>query len=151
MLVKLRCPNCGTPFNLNKEQVHIALDDVMAHDYKHFNAVCPSCGRQVKVAKKVLRRAAPTWKPGKTAALPAKAKATPNSTPKTEKKTAVKAKTKSAPKAKPKTAAKKTPAKKTPTKKTPAKKPPTKKTPAKKTATKTTGATGKKTTSKTRK
>ena len=61
--MQIRCYKCHTPFSLNREIVHAALDEVHSEGLNHYNAICPKCRRVNKLSKKQLKHAAPTWKP----------------------------------------------------------------------------------------
>jgi hypothetical protein len=59
--MQIRCYNCHKPFALGKEAVHAALDQVVAEDLSHYNAVCPHCRRVNRISRQELMRAAPDW------------------------------------------------------------------------------------------
>ena len=59
--MQIRCYSCGTPFNLRKEAIHAALDQMVENDQNHFNAQCPRCRKANLIAKQRLKRAAPNW------------------------------------------------------------------------------------------
>lgn len=63
MQINIRCYSCSTPFSVKSEEVEAALNQVHTEDLKHYNALCPRCGRANKVSKKQLKRAAPNWQP----------------------------------------------------------------------------------------
>ncbi len=48
-------------FNLRKEAIHAALDQMVENDQNHFNAPCPRCRKANRVSKQQLLRAAPNW------------------------------------------------------------------------------------------
>lgn len=68
MQINIRCFSCHTPFSITNEEVESALTQIYEEGYKHYNALCPRCGKANTVSKSQLRRAAPNWKPpaGKT-------------------------------------------------------------------------------------
>ncbi len=115
MQIRLRCYNCRTPFAVKDDEIQAALNQLHHEGHKHYNALCPRCGRTNKVSKKQLKWAAPNWEPSK---VPEKAKPKTKASPKTKTKTTTpkqakpkaevkaKAKTKSKVKAKAKTKAK---------------------------------------------
>ena len=71
-MLRVTCTNCHMPFIMNREMLSAALEEVQREGFKHYNAYCPSCGRQNTVSKKQLTRAAPWWRPtAKSAAKPA--------------------------------------------------------------------------------
>jgi len=45
------------------EEVESALTQLLEEGHKHYNALCPRCGKANKVSKAQLRRAAPNWTP----------------------------------------------------------------------------------------
>ena len=61
--MQVRCYSCHTPFSLNRETIHAALDEMTSKGHSHYNAHCPRCGKANKVSKKQLRRWAPAWAP----------------------------------------------------------------------------------------
>ena len=61
--MQIRCYNCRTPINLNRDLVHAALDEMLAQNHNHHNVNCPRCRKVNRVSKKQLRRWAPNWKP----------------------------------------------------------------------------------------
>ncbi len=61
--MQILCHNCHKPFALNKETVHLALDQMSLEDLTHFDAPCPHCRRVNRISRKELLRAAPDWKP----------------------------------------------------------------------------------------
>jgi len=63
MQINMRCFSCHTPFSLTNEEVESALTQLFEEGYKHYNALCPRCGKANKVSKAQLRKAAPNWKP----------------------------------------------------------------------------------------
>ena len=65
MQINLRCFSCQTPFSVSQEEVESALTQLLDEGHKHYNALCPRCGKANKVSKKQLRRAAPNWEPPK--------------------------------------------------------------------------------------
>ena len=106
MQIRLRCYNCRTPFAVKPDEVLAALNLLQREGHKHYNALCPRCGRAIKISKKQLRRAVPNWQPPKETSKPEKTKEKPIKTaakPKTKTETQTKAKTKASPKPKTKT------------------------------------------------
>ena len=69
MQINIRCFSCHTPFSIKIDEVEAALTSIYAEGHKHYNALCPNCGRVNKISKKQLHRAAPKWE------MPAKKKA----------------------------------------------------------------------------
>lgn len=65
MQVNLRCFSCHTPFSLTVEEVESALNLVHEEGLKHYNAICPRCGKANKVSQAQLKRALPHWEPPK--------------------------------------------------------------------------------------
>jgi hypothetical protein len=63
MQINLRCFSCQTPFSLKPEEIESALNLMHQQDLKHYNALCPRCGKANKIGLKRLKRAAPHWKP----------------------------------------------------------------------------------------
>jgi hypothetical protein len=61
--MQIRCYNCHKPFAMNKEAVHLALNEMSSASLSHHNAFCPHCGRANRVSLKELLRAEPDWKP----------------------------------------------------------------------------------------
>ncbi len=61
MQINLRCYSCNTPFQVKIEEVEAALTLLFEEGHKHYNAICPRCGKANKVSKAQLRRAAPNW------------------------------------------------------------------------------------------
>ncbi len=106
MQIRLRCYNCRTPFAVKPDEVLAALNLLHREEHKHYNALCPRCGRAIKISKKQLRRAVPNWQPPKETPKPEKTEKKPIKTtpkPKTKTETQTKAKTKASPKPKTKT------------------------------------------------
>jgi hypothetical protein len=66
MQINIRCFSCHTPFSVKNEEISSALTHLMEEGHKHYNALCPRCGKANKVSKAQLRRAAPNWKPPTT-------------------------------------------------------------------------------------
>jgi Fe2+ or Zn2+ uptake regulation protein len=62
--MQITCYSCHNRFTLRREEVHAALDQMVAEDLSHYNAVCPRCGKANKVSMKQLKRWAPRWEPG---------------------------------------------------------------------------------------
>ena len=62
MQINIRCFSCQTPFSVKNEEVVAALGKLHEEDLKHYNALCPRCGKTNKVSKAQLKRAAPGWK-----------------------------------------------------------------------------------------
>lgn len=60
--MQIRCVYCHKPFALNKEAVHVALDEIAAQSLSHYNAYCPHCRRANRLSQAELMRAAPDWK-----------------------------------------------------------------------------------------
>jgi hypothetical protein len=99
------------PFDLRRDEINAALDEVQWEGLKYYSAHCPRCRKANKLSKKQLRMWAPMWKPSPRPKVMATAKTaiTKSAKAKTSKaktKTTSKAKTKSKPKAKAKTKAK---------------------------------------------
>ena len=92
MQIRMRCYNCRTPFAVKDDEIQAALNQLHHEGHKHYNALCPRCGRTNKVPQKQLKRAAPTWEPSQASP---KAKPKTKATPKTKTKVKAKAKTKS--------------------------------------------------------
>lgn len=67
MQVNLRCFSCHTPFSLKEEEIESALNLIYEEKLKHYNAICPRCGKTNKVSKAQLKRAVPNWEPPKAA------------------------------------------------------------------------------------
>lgn len=63
MQINIRCFSCHTPFSVTIEEVESALTQLLEEGHKHYNALCPRCGKANKVSKAQLRRAAPNWTP----------------------------------------------------------------------------------------
>lgn len=61
MQINVRCFSCHTAFSIKIEEVEAALTEVYKEGHKHYNALCPRCGRANKVSKKQLHRASPKW------------------------------------------------------------------------------------------
>ncbi len=59
--MQIRCYSCHTPFALNKDAVHAALDSISEQDQNHFNAHCPRCRKANRISRQQLQRAAPDW------------------------------------------------------------------------------------------
>ncbi|MFN2146088.1 MAG: hypothetical protein ACK2T7_12110 [Anaerolineales bacterium] len=62
MQINLRCFSCQTPFQVKNEEIEAALTTLQQQGLKHYNAICPRCGKANKVSKAQLKRAAPGWK-----------------------------------------------------------------------------------------
>jgi hypothetical protein len=108
MQIRLRCYNCRTPFAVKPDEVIAALNLLHREEHKHYNALCPRCGRANKISKGQLRRAVPNWQPPKETPKPEKTEEKPVKTiakpkTKTETQTKAKIKTSTKPKAKQKT------------------------------------------------
>jgi ribosomal protein S27AE len=67
MQINIRCFSCHTPFSVKQEEIEAALTLVTQENLKHYNAVCPRCGKSNTISKNQLRRAAPKWEPPKPA------------------------------------------------------------------------------------
>ena len=65
MQINLRCFSCQTPFQVKNDEVISALSKIQEEGLKHYNVICPRCGKANKVSKAQLKRAAPGWKPAK--------------------------------------------------------------------------------------
>ena len=63
MQINLRCFSCQTPFSVKTEEIEAALNMMQEDNLKHYNAICPRCGKANKIGKARLKRAAPNWKP----------------------------------------------------------------------------------------
>jgi hypothetical protein len=61
--MQIRCYSCHTPFSLNRETIHAALDHLTSEDLQHFNAHCPRCRKANRISRQQLLRAAPEWVP----------------------------------------------------------------------------------------
>lgn len=61
--MQINCYSCHNRFTMRREEVLAALDQMVAEDLSHYNAVCPRCGKSNKVSMKQLKRWAPQWKP----------------------------------------------------------------------------------------
>jgi hypothetical protein len=59
--MQIRCYSCQTPFALNREAVHAALDTIEEGDLKYFNAHCPRCRKANRLSRQQLLNAAPDW------------------------------------------------------------------------------------------
>ena len=68
MQINIHCFSCHTPFSVKQEEIEAALTTVTQEGLKHYNAICPRCGKANKVSKKQLLRAAPKWEPPKKTA-----------------------------------------------------------------------------------
>jgi ribosomal protein S27AE len=62
MQINIRCFSCHTPFSVKTDEVESALLKIHEEGLKHYNALCPRCGKSNKVSKAQLKRAAPGWK-----------------------------------------------------------------------------------------
>ncbi len=62
--MQIRCYHCHKPYALSKETVHVALNMLSEEKLHHYNARCPHCGKDSRIAFDALQRAAPDWKPG---------------------------------------------------------------------------------------
>jgi Fe2+ or Zn2+ uptake regulation protein len=62
--MQISCYSCHNHFTMRREEVYAALDQMVAEDLSHHNAVCPRCGKSNKVSLKQLKRWAPQWEPG---------------------------------------------------------------------------------------
>lgn len=65
MQINMRCFSCHTPFSVTSDEVEMALTQLYEEGHKHYNALCPRCGKANKVSKAQLKRAAPNWEPPK--------------------------------------------------------------------------------------
>ena len=65
MQINIRCFSCHTPFSVTTEEAASALAKLHEESMKHYNALCPRCGKSNKVSKAQLKRAVPGWKPPK--------------------------------------------------------------------------------------
>jgi hypothetical protein len=63
MQINMRCFSCQTPFQVKSDEAISALNKVHEEGLKHYNAICPRCGKANKVSRAQLKRAAPGWKP----------------------------------------------------------------------------------------
>jgi len=63
MQLQMRCSHCQRPYSLKKEVVEAALETVYSQDLQYFTAQCPHCGKNNRVSRKQLKRAAPNWAP----------------------------------------------------------------------------------------
>lgn len=61
--MQITCRYCNRPFGLSREEVEAALALVFAEDQKFHTVHCPHCGKQNRVSRSLLQRAAPGWKP----------------------------------------------------------------------------------------
>jgi hypothetical protein len=66
MQINMRCFSCHTPFSVKQEEIESALTQLHEEGHKHYNAICPRCGKANKVSKSQLKRAAPNWEPPKS-------------------------------------------------------------------------------------
>jgi hypothetical protein len=65
--MQVRCRHCNRPYAIKRDEVHAALDMLHTEDLVHYNSYCPHCGKINRLAKKQLKRQAPTWEPSKEA------------------------------------------------------------------------------------
>jgi uncharacterized protein with PIN domain len=65
MQITMRCFSCHTPFHVKDEEIIAALDHITEEGHKHYNALCPRCGKANKLSKAQLKRSAPNWEPKK--------------------------------------------------------------------------------------
>ena len=59
--MQIRCRHCNRPYALKREEVVVALDEMVTEDLKHYNAFCPHCGKTNPLSIKELKRGAPGW------------------------------------------------------------------------------------------
>ncbi|HJS28946.1 MAG TPA: hypothetical protein VJ768_04965 [Anaerolineales bacterium] len=59
--MQIRCYSCQTPFSLNRDAVHAALDIIEEEGLKYFNAPCPRCRKANRLSRQQLLKAAPDW------------------------------------------------------------------------------------------
>lgn len=64
--MQIRCHHCHKPYALSNDAVQLALETLHTEDLHYYNARCPHCGKATQIGLDVLKRAAPTWKPGET-------------------------------------------------------------------------------------
>ena len=65
--MQIRCRHCNRPYALKRDNVHAALERMLAEDLQHYNVQCPHCGKNNRVSRKQLRRAARivAYRPGR--------------------------------------------------------------------------------------
>ncbi len=63
MQINMRCFSCHTPFSVKSDEIEAALTKLNEEGLKHYNAICPRCGKANKIGLARLKRAAPNWKP----------------------------------------------------------------------------------------
>lgn len=68
--MQIRCNHCHKPYALNKDMIHMALDQLHSENQNHYNAPCPHCRRTNRVSLQELERAAPGWTPSEDQNLP---------------------------------------------------------------------------------
>lgn len=58
-MLRTRCPYCGRPFSISREEAGAILAQALAENARYGMRECPFCRRQVKIGLAELRRAAP--------------------------------------------------------------------------------------------
>lgn len=58
-MLRTRCPYCGRPFSISREEAGAILAQAMAENARYGTRECPFCRRLVKIGLAELRRAAP--------------------------------------------------------------------------------------------
>ena len=61
--MRFNCFSCHNSFTMRREEIDAALNQMVAEDLAHYNAVCPRCGKTNKLSMKQLKRWAPRWEP----------------------------------------------------------------------------------------
>ena len=64
--MRINCYSCHNSFTMRREEIDAALDQMVAENLSHYNAVCPRCGKANKLSMKQLKRWAPRWEPAAT-------------------------------------------------------------------------------------
>ena len=59
--MQIRCYSCNTPFSMNRDAVHEALNIIEDEDLKYYGAPCPRCRKVNRLSKEQLLKAAPDW------------------------------------------------------------------------------------------
>ncbi|WP_376789150.1 hypothetical protein [Thermoflexus sp.] len=58
-MLRTRCPYCGRPFSISREEAGAILAQALAANARYGTRDCPFCRRMVKIGLMELRRAAP--------------------------------------------------------------------------------------------